>query len=321
VPIVVKEMGRSSGIVCVIAGVAIAAGCGSRTGLDDVPTLLDADAVDAGLSTLREVGAADITLPPPKKTPPPAAEAGLGCEAGAPVAYLFDQNGAIHTFDPTTLETTLLGTPSCPDNGPWTISVSREGYAYLVFNNFDGGQWNIDKVDLSTLGCDRTPFANRQLGIDQDFAIAVSRSPGEERLYVYGLAGDAGAPTLATSNLTTFQLSLVAVTNPVPPSFSAFDMQADLSGHLYVLSDTGVLVELAASTGEPVGEANVAPFVTLSTSWAVMTYNQSVYMFSNDEVARFDPVTQSAVVLGSVDIGGVPVVGASAVPCYGVQGG
>jgi DNA-binding beta-propeller fold protein YncE len=249
-----------------------------------------------------------------------APDSGLACpDGGLPNAYLFDNGGALYTFDPATLATSLLGTPACAGGvGPWTLSVSREGNAYVVFMD----PWSIYKVDLTTLACTPTPFVTGQLGLDAFFSIAVSRNTGTEKLFVYGEPGlgDGGTipntpPILAQTDLTTFVLSEVGAVVPEPPLDSyPLDMQGDPLGNLFGLSDDGLIVEINSATGAVIGKADTG-FLG-GRDWAVMSYENQVYLFGaagdGSEVARYDVATQTLDLVGTIP---VAVLGASAVPC------
>jgi hypothetical protein len=292
--------------LCVYA-IGLAA-CGSRTEL-----LVPAGAADdAGRLDASADASPDVIAPFDASVGPDSA---LSCpDGGLPTAYLFDVAGALYTFSPATLETVLLGTPDCGTTElPWTVSVSREGVAYLVYED-----WNIYAVDLATLACHPTVFQSGQLGIDAEFAIAVSRATPTERMFVYGQPAGMPGPILTSTDLTSFVLTEVGPVLPLTTPEAAFDMQADLSGHLFVFTADGVLTEIDATTAQITSTAPTGFPPSTEDSWAVMTYEDQVYMFANLEVARYDATSHTAVVLGSLT-GTGDIVGASAVPCVGPQ--
>jgi hypothetical protein len=290
--------------LCVYAVALLA--CGSRTellvpvGSDDDAGKLDASA-DAR---------ADATGPIDSSIGPDSA---LSCpDGGLPTAYLLDEAGALYTFSPATLETVLLGTPDCGTTElPWTVSVSREGVAYLVFED-----WNIYAVDLASLGCKKTAFQPGQLGISEEFAIAISRATPTERMFVYGQPPGMPGPILTSTDLTSFVLTEVGPVLPLTMPETAFDMQADLLGHLFVFTVDGLLTEIDATTAQVTISSQTDFPPSEDSSWAVMTYQDQVYMFANLQVARYDATSHTAVVLGSLT-GTGDIVGASAVPCLG----
>jgi hypothetical protein len=329
------------------SGVAICAmpACGSRTDLD-VPTqgtgardgqgMGDDAGEDAAFDATFDAGfdattdasedapfdaeldaPDDVVLPIDAELDAPSdaivpAEGGVGCAGGvAPTAYLLDESGDIYVFDPASVSVQFLGTPSCNDEtGPFTLSVSREGKAYVLYSD-----WQIFEVDLATFHCSSTPFQLGQLGLSSELAIAVSRASGVEKLLVSGVSDNSGAPILAESNLTSFVLTKVGDILPVPPSETfPIDMQADLTGHLYGLSDDGFVLEMDVNTGavETTGEVPVNP----DDSWAIMAYETDVFAFSGSTVFQYDFATHTSSLVGDV---GIEVIGASALPCSGAQ--
>ena len=283
-------------LACSTAASGVAA-CGSRTGLA-VPIDVEHD---AGFDAPHE---ADALV---------RDDAAICPDGGLPTAYLIDAAGALYVFDPASLHVQLLGTPNCgaqaTEPGPWTLSVSREGVAYVVYED-----WNIYAVDLHTLACTQTPFVPGQLGISNNYAIAISRASGPERMFVFGLPpGDGTKPVLASTDLSTFVLTEVGRPIALPAPEAEFDMQADAFGNLYLYTPDGVLTELGDTTGAVTGWSATG-FPPPATSWAVMTYQDQVYLFGGHEAARYDFATRRAVDLGPLTVGS-NIVGASAIPC------
>jgi len=267
-----------------------------------VDATLDADDArfDAGMDATL-----DVTVTP---------DSGLRCDdGGTPIAYLLNDTSTLYTFDPTTLTARLLGSFMCPDtSGPFTLSVSREGKAYVLY-----ADWQIFEVDLATLRCSSTAFELGQLGLDSELAVAISRASGAEKLLVSGIPSTGTTPILAESDLTTFVLTKVGDILPAPATGTfPIDTQADLLGHLFGLSEDGLMLEMDVSTGAVLSTGEVA--LNAQSSWAVMAYENLVYAFSDSTVLRYDPATHTSVRLGDV---GIEVVGASAVPCAGADGG
>jgi hypothetical protein len=300
--------------------------CGGRTGIDppgraseraDAHVSGDDGGGDAGeeasFDAFDDAGddaddAADAEPDAPFDAPP--SDAGVACpDGGVPTAYLLGESGGIFTFDPATLTTHKLGRPSCPTAvGPFTLSVSREGKAYVLYSN-----WTIYEVDLTTLACHETPFQMGQLGLDSELGIAVSRASGTEELLISGVPTGSNVPILAQGSLSSFVLtSSVDIAGSVPVSASLFpiDTQADLTGHVFALSDGGQVLEIDIASGAVLqrGQVPVRP----SQSWAIMTYQAQVFVFNGSEVFRYDPATQASELVGDV---GITVIGASAVPC------
>ncbi|MGO8997933.1 MAG: hypothetical protein ACLQVI_31825 [Polyangiaceae bacterium] len=296
--------------------------CGSRTELDlyFAPTAtFPPDAAAPPDAALDDSSVPDVAPPPeePDAAPPPTdavppidavtPDAALLCPdgGGVTVAYLWGESGRLYTFDPTTLATQELGVVSCGNSQlPWTLSVSRAGYAFMVYQD-----WNIYRVDLTTLACTSTPYVVGQLGFTAEEAIAVSRDEAAERLYVYDLNVNQ-VPALAVSDLTSFVLSSIGPVTPNPNSFPV-DMQADAYGRLFVLSEEGVLIQVDAVTGAVIGQDQTS--FQAAGSWAVMTWNDEIFFFGGGEAYRYDLTTKQVIDLG--DIVDDSIVGASAAAC------
>jgi hypothetical protein len=258
--------------------------------------------LDAGRDAARDAGAdadaiADAT---------PDVDLMLCPQGAPPKAYLIDGDGLISAFAPRTLTMTPIGTPRCgATGGVWTLSVSREGIAYVVFED-----WNIYAVDLASLRCTRTPFVFGQLGIGSDYGIAVSRDPSAEHLYLLGSRQAPPSPRLGVSDLTSFVLSPVPYAGTIVGA--AFDIQADIYGHLFIYTQAGDLSRMDLGTMK-VEWSVPTHFNGPSDSWAVMPYEDQLYLFANDRVARFDQTTATTTVLTSLPT--TFIVGASAVAC------
>jgi hypothetical protein len=259
-------------------GVALAA-CGGRSDLEgEVASVPVAAAGDAG-------------------------DEGAACPVGGPTAYLWTADAALYTFDPATLQTTLLGVVSCPsDQPPWTMTVSGSGFGYMIYDD-----WNIYRVDLATLACTPTPYVPGQLGFTGEEGVAVAREDGVERFFVFG---DGTVPTLAVSDFTSFVLSEVGPATPDPDAFPVA-VQGDASGRLYALSQTGTFFELGSTPAEVSDLAQTT--LGEPDNWAILRYGAGIYLFGQGgAVGLYDPVANQLVPLGSVNMS---IIGASAAPC------
>ena len=306
---------RGRRLLAFAASSFVLAACGART-----PLFVDAQPADAAPRPARDAGldardASAIDAPvadaptPPVDAPmlvdaPLTTDATASCDGGI-TAYLLDNASNLYTFDPATLAATLLGPVSCPASaGPWTLSVSREGYALVIYED-----WNIYRVDLTTLACTTTAFVPTQLGFDVqgEEAIAISRNPNTpEQLFVYGMSN--AVLTLAVADPAALVLSEVGPLTPDPGVFPA-DMQGNAQGELFVLSNAGPLLEVDSSNANVLVDDQTS---FDASTWAIMTYGSQLYFFGDGTVYQEDIATQALTTLGNV---GVQVVGASAAPC------
>ncbi len=147
--------------------------------------------------------------------------------------------------------------------------------------------WNVYRVDLTTLACTQTAYVPGQLGFSGEEGIAVAAVDGVDRLFVYG---SNPTPTLAVSDLTSFVLSPVG---PATPSNGAFPVaiQGDAFGHVYAFSQFSTFFELDSAT------AHVSHLDHTSLqgggNWAVMAYGDRIYLFgAGGRVARYDLPTK-----------------------------
>lgn len=235
-------------ILSTAMGSSLVAACGARTALfvDDVAP---SAAEEAGPGSVVDATAPFDAAAPQDSSPSSTSDASMPIDAlstvdarvpfdAAPAidastscprnGYLWASSGELYSFEPQSVSATRLGLVTCPTAAsPWSMSVSRTGVGYLMYSD-----WNIYRVDLTTLACTTTPYVPYQLGLGSQTALAVSDDL-IERLFVYGLTN--AGPLLAVTNLTSFALS--AVQEPEAPAIPP-DMQADAYGHLFVLSDS-----------------------------------------------------------------------------------
>ena len=299
---------RSIACCATVAAAALLA-CGSRTDPGALRPASGADAaapVDAG-AVFDGAPVFDAPFPVDAFTPP---DSGNGCDASTPdISYVFDAVGALYRYDPVAAKVTKLGTPDCGNgNVAWTMTASREN-AYIVYTD-----WTLYAVDLTTLACSPTAFRAGQLGIGDQFGVAVSGTGGVERLFVYGEPNVGGNPILAVSDLSSFVLTKVGDILPVPPSSSfPVNLTADSMGHLYAFSPGGLLQQIDEATG--VVLQSVQTGVTTMSTWASLTYGPEVYLFVDSRADGYDLPTRTR--LSDQDIGVFPIGAGSILTCPG----
>jgi hypothetical protein len=275
-------------------------------GFDGGFDAIDDFGFDTSFDATPDVDFGDTFVPPIDGATP---DGSIFCADGGGVttAYLWAASGLLYTFDPPTLTATPLGMVNCPsNNSPWTLSVSRAGFGYMIYED-----WNIYQVDLSTLNCSTTPYVPFQLGFTGEEAIAVSRGTATERLFVYGVDSNQ-TPTLAVTDLTSFVLSPVGAITPNPMAFP-LDMQGDAFGRLFALSESGQLLDIASGSGSLLGEDQTA-FDDADGGWAIMTWNDELFFFGGSQgtIYQYDLTTKQLTMVGQVNDS---IVGASAAAC------
>lgn len=278
--------------------------CGSRTELD-VPIQARSRAqLEAG--TIRDAESIPDVLEVREATSHPDSIVAVCPDGGSPIAYVLDESAAFYTFDPATLTTTLVGAPQCGDDtGAWDFTVSSAGAAYVIYND-----WQIFKVDLTTLACSPTSYANGQLDISGDFtASVVPTTDGREEMVFFAMPGNSSAPILARSDLNAFVLTEIGDIAPAPPS-TTYDIKGDALGHLFGLAENGELIEVGPNDAHL--ELAIATPFTTAGNWALLTLDRQMYFFGGSSVSQYDVASRTLTPLGNVP---VEVVGASAVPC------
>ena len=294
---------------CLTVTVTALLACGSRTdpgslrpsAVADGAAPVDAAPVFDGGPILDSSAPVDGVVPQDSST---------GCDASIPdISYVLDAVGVLYRYDPVTATATKLGSPNCGNgNVPWTMTTSRER-AYIVYTD-----WTLYAVDLATLACSPTAFQSGQLGIGDQFGVAVSGTGGVEKLYVYGEAIVGSNPILAVSDLTSFVLTKVGDILPAPPAQSfPVNLTADSMGHLYAFSPGGLLQQIDEATGSVL--QSVQTGVTTMSTWGQLTYGPEIILFVDTRAVGYLLPSQTQV--SEHDIGISAIGAGSFLTCPG----
>jgi hypothetical protein len=291
------------------AAVTVLFACGSRTELI-VPNPsggppLDADA-SSPFDAANATDASDASDARDASDEADASEADViaRCGDGGPseVAYVLDSAGTLYRYYPDTGQEIVLGTPSCGDSSvPWTMTAGRD-HAYIVYTD-----WSIFSVDLATLDCFPTPFDPSQLGLDDEFGVALSGSGASERLYYYGLPSGSSTAILATSDTVSFALTLVGNVDPMTPEGPLFpvNLTSDNAGHLfaYAPEPSGYLMEIDAATGAVL--LAIDESLPSGPPYATLSYEGSAYLFAENQVTQFAPPAPGPLSSRMVNVGAI----------------
>lgn len=239
-------------------------------------------------------------------------DSAAACAPGTELsAFLVSETGSFYHFDPNTLATELLGSLDCPSPGgaPFTMAVSRDGFALVEFSN-----GRIFRVDTTTLACTPTPYVDGQLGMPSNVGIATWNTASGERLLVYGCKFTATgcSPLLASADLTSFTLLPIGEVSPNPDEGYPPDIKTDAFGRLFACDAAGQLLQIDPSNAMLLGKDKTG--LAAGSDLAVLTWNSQIFFFTQSQgtITRYDLATKQLVTLGSV---GTPIVGAGAVPC------
>jgi hypothetical protein len=148
-----------------LAVLALAIGCG-----DSSPPPFTT--CDSGVPPPRpDTGSPDVTVPSEGGLPPIDGAFALDvytsdCPGGNLTnVFVVTEQNTLYSFAPTTAAFTKIGTLNCPAmNGatPFSMAVSRQGVAYVLFS--DGSLFRVSTIDAS---CSATAFQPGQLGFTQ----------------------------------------------------------------------------------------------------------------------------------------------------------
>ncbi|MFT5684402.1 MAG: hypothetical protein ACI8RZ_005343 [Myxococcota bacterium] len=106
--------------------------------------------------------------------------ANADCEAGRFV-YVVTARDELYRFHPPSMSFQLVSRLSCPARSyasPYSMAVSRDGTAYVVFN--DG---NLFRVDTETGQCDATGYRTNQAGFTS-FGMGYMQDGSTEKLFI-----------------------------------------------------------------------------------------------------------------------------------------
>lgn len=273
-------------LTCTLSTALLA--CGSRTGID-VPSASGGNPPGRDASPSIDSGPID---------------ASTRCGDGGPreVAYVLDASGNLYIYDPSTGAEVLLGTPTCGDSAiAWTMTACRD-HAYIVYTD-----WSIYSVDLATLACTPTAFAAGQLGLEAEFGVALTGSGASEQLYYYGVPTGSNTAILAVSDTVSFALSMIGPVDPMSPNDPLFpvNLTADNAGHLfaYAPEPEGDLVEIDATSGAVL--LLVDESLPSGPPYATLSYEGSVYLFSDNLVTQFEPPRPGAFSTRMIEAGAI----------------
>jgi len=156
------------------------------------------------------------------------------------------------------------------------------------------------------------PYVTNQLGLSSGTGITVAPTADGERLYVYG-QDQSDESELDVTDLTSFVLSNVGTVTPAPIASSyPLDIRADAFGRIFGLGPDGTLVQIDRETAKLLAQDQTAFAPSGGASWALLTWNDDLYFFSEGAVSQYDLSTKRVTPKGDV---GFVVVGASAAPC------
>ena len=290
---------------------ALAAACGSRTGL-----LVDTLSIpDAGID-VPEIP--DVRHIPDVVPPIDVADVTVvnNCpDAGATLVYVVTEENELYSFYPPTLEFKRIGVINCPTGdqtaNPFSMAVDRTGVAYVVFNGMGLGDGQLFRVSTATASCTATAYARGQQGF---FTFGMGYSAdldGGETLFVTPDIATGGVPDpayLGTIDTTNFTLN---VTGQIAPAITLAELTGTGAGQLFAFyTKTGItgsfVGQIDVNTATVIGETAL-PSVTQGQGWAFAFWGGDFWLFTapdptttTSQVTRFSPTDGSVQVVATL---------------------
>ncbi len=309
-------------LLCAVAGPALVAACGSRTGLLG-PAPSDASASDSPPDVLEEADAGEEDVEDAPFVVPDGPD--ICPDAGATLIYVITETNDLFSFYPPTLAFTRIGPLSCaaqPGATPFSMAVDRQGIGRSVFS--DG---TLYLVDMRTAACKSTTFQPDQIGF-QTFCMGYAANGGDagdagETLYVAECNVATFPPPdsrgLATLDTTTLTLGYVA---PFSPPIRGPELTGTGDGRLFgfYTNPTGSgshIVQIDRATGALLQDYPLQ-IGTPNDGYAFAFWGGVFWVFTFSSptlptiVTRFDPATRSETMVTSMPEG---VVGAGVSTC------
>lgn len=322
----------------------LAAACGSRTGLL-VPEHFDSGESDANPDVVEEGDASedvaeegdavsepdvveeDVFIPPDAPDICP--------DAGSTVIYVITTESVLLSFYPPTASFTTIGTVNCNDptpmSEPFSMAVSRQGVAYVVYEP-DG---NLFRVSTKTAQCGPTSFVPGNHGFPLTFGMGFAADVGDagmgseagETLYLAGdntdsQTGDALPVILGSLDTATFQTHTIGT---VPIILS--ELTGTGGGQLYGFYPTGqintgnsppaAIGQIDKTNGQLLSSVTL-PAIDIQTGWAFAFWGGDFYTFTAPDgqdtiVQRYRPSDGSVVTVATLS--GLVIDGAGVSTC------
>ncbi len=311
--------------LCCVYGLALAAACGARTGLElesERPLQAEggggADASGGGPAT----GGAPLGGGGDGGTGGVGGEGGQGgmppeCEPGALLVYLVSSSDNLYRYDPSTSGLVSKGVLSCDPSGPtpFSMSVDREGTAYVLYN--DGNLYRVSTKDAS---CEATTFEVGQLGFTT-FGMGFARDldTKTDQLFVTEITFG-GDPSKGLGRIDTETLELTLVGTYDSSLGDHMEMTSSNDGNLYGYSldpgGGGWVVEID-KTNADITDATHLPVGNQNGALAFAFWTDDFYIFTSDgggttQVTRYRPLDGTVTALPPIaDV----IVGAGVSTC------
>jgi hypothetical protein len=245
------------------------------------------------------------------------------CVAAARWIYLVDVDNAFLRYEPDSGTITEIGTLNCPATRgatPFSMAVSRNAVAYVLFN--DHQIFQVSTTDASCTATDYTPDQMRFEVFGMGF---VSNSVGstDETLFIAGGPASgvgSGSSSLGTLNTAAWSVARVGALGGSP------ELTGNGNSELWgFLPDTDPMSvrQIDKANGNTLREFDVSAIATAprprAGAWAFAFWGARYYIFLQDQsesettISRLTPDTSAVEVVN--DHTGYTVVGAGVSTC------
>ncbi len=277
-----------------LASIALAAGCGARTGLRGELTDGSVDVSVDNMDAHHADVATDALEDPIDDIVFPDVPIVTTCvDAGTTYVYVITEQNELYSFYPPTLGFTKIGNIQCKSSAkPFSMGVDRSGIAYSVFN--DG---NLFQISTLNAACKATPYVPGQHTFTT-FGMGYSgAADAGETLYVSQTSSS--NPTLGSIDTTSYELSVIGTYHPSKGGRCELTGTGD--GRLFafclpVVGNGGALVELDPATAQVLSDVGL-PFGGSQDAFAYAFWGGDFWMFTGQTattVTRYDPVAQTS---------------------------
>jgi len=311
--------GTGATLLLGILASAIAAACGARSELDQLPPAGEVvvPPVDAGRDVVT-----DAPVDAPEDAPEDARpDAPPECDDPATTwIYLISSERVLVAYKPETNQFANIGTISCPgtSTNPFSMAVDYNGIAYVLDSN--GRIYRVSTLDAS---CDSTPFLPGPFMGSALFGMGFERDPNgiDETLYVAEIDQGFMAPSQGLGRIDHFTWDFDFVGPFSQNPGNAIELTPTGDGPLwgYFINSQGgggTLVEIDTSTGDIVQAFPASPPTNPNSALAVAWWGGSFYVFtgggSGTTVTRIDPFMNSETVVNTTSL---TIVGAGVSTC------
>ena len=200
------------------------------------------------------------------------------CSEEAKRIYLVDgNNSSLYGFDPMTNTFHLVTSLSCPSSGlssPYSMAVSREAVAYVLYQDALGLDSSIFQVDTTTGGCVGTAFDSGFTSAWTLFGMGYamnSRDAAEDTLFI------ANSSHLGAIELPDFTIRVIS---PIEVGNAELSGTAwgDLWGFFPQASPPRV-AQIDKATGDFLTEFQLPTLSSAANAWAFALWGGYAYIF------------------------------------------